>query len=77
MTDPADDLPSFAAALQELNTLVDELESDSMDVDDLADRVTRAAELVQFCRDRIDAARFSVEEVLVRLEPGDVASDDD
>ena len=76
MTDPADDQPGFAAALQELTALVDELESDSMDVDDLTDRVERAAELVNLCRERIDAARFSVEEVLVRLEPGDVPTAD-
>ena len=59
---------TFAAAMDELTTLVDELESDALDVDDLTARVARAADLVQWCRDRIDGARFSVEEVLVRLE---------
>lgn len=59
----------FGAAMDELTALVAELESDSLDVDELTDRVARAADLVQWCRDRIDAARFSVEEVLVRLDP--------
>ncbi len=74
MTDSADPVgapderPSFAAAMTELTTLVDDLESDALDVDDLSARVERAAELVQWCRDRIDAARFSVEEVLVRMD---------
>jgi exodeoxyribonuclease VII small subunit len=63
-----DDTQTFAAAMEELTSLVDELESDSLDVDDLTERVARAAELVRWCRTRIDAARFSVEEVLVRLE---------
>ncbi len=63
-----DDQLTFAAAMDELNGLVDELESDALDVDDLTSRVARAADLVQWCRDRIDVARFSVEEVLVRLE---------
>jgi exodeoxyribonuclease VII small subunit len=59
---------SFGDALEELTALVAELESDDLDVDQLTARVERAALLVQWCRDRIDAARFSVEEVLVRLE---------
>ncbi len=63
-----DEPDGFAAALSELNQLVDALESDDLDVDHLTERVARAAELVQWCRDRIDGARFSVEEVLVRLE---------
>ena len=66
--DLGDDQLTFAAAMDELNRLVDELESDALDVDDLTSRVARAADLVQWCRDRIDVARFSVEEVLVRLE---------
>jgi exodeoxyribonuclease VII small subunit len=68
VSDEPDDQLTFAAAMEELTTLVDELESDSLDVDQLTERVARAADLVQWCRDRIDGARFSVEEVLVRLE---------
>jgi len=68
-SDPGEEQLTFAAALHELNTLVGELESDVLEVDDLTERVARAADLVQWCRDRIDGARFSVEEVLVRLDP--------
>ena len=46
-----------------------ELESDSLDVDHLAERVARAAVLVERCRDRIDGARLPVEQILDRLEP--------
>lgn len=75
MSRPDDEQLTFAEAMQELTTLVDELESDDVDVDELTARVERAADLVQWCRERIDAARFSVEEVLVRLEPdGDEAA---
>ncbi len=71
MSDTGDDQLTFVAAMDELTTLVDELESDALDVDDLTARVARAADLVQWCRERIDGARFSVEEVLVRLEAED------
>ncbi len=77
MTQPDDATQSelegigFGDAMDELTALVAELESDELDVDQLTARVERAAVLVQWCRDRIDAARFSVEEVLVRLEEPD------
>lgn len=70
-TDEADQDLSFTAAMDELTELVAELESDALDVDDLTRRVARAADLVAWCRERIDGARFSVEEVLVRLEPAE------
>lgn len=69
---PAD---GFGAAMAELQRIVAELESDSLDVDELAARVERAAVLVAWCRDRIDATRFAVTEVLERLEAPEPAGD--
>lgn len=66
-----DDTPGFSAAMEELNGIVAELETDALDVDQLAARVARAAELVQLCRARIDGARFAVEEILAGLEGRD------
>ena len=68
------DEPGFAEAMAELNEIVAELESDALDVDHLAERVARAAQLVSLCRDRIDGARFAVEEILQVMDP---AEDDD
>ncbi len=67
----APDELGFAGAMAELESIVAELESDSLDVDLLAERVERAALLVGWCRDRIDGARFRVEEILERLDPTD------
>lgn len=58
----------FAGAMAEMERIVAELESDTVDVDRLAERVERAAVLVTWCRDRIDGTRFRVEEMLERLE---------
>jgi exodeoxyribonuclease VII small subunit len=69
----------FSAAMDELAAIVEELESDDLDVDLLAQRVERAAAIVEWCRDRIDGTRFRVEEILTRLDgPPDTpdASDD-
>ena len=62
-----DDAPSYAGMLQELETILAELERDDVDVDVLATRVARAAELVEACRSRIDRARMEVERVVATL----------
>lgn len=71
------DQPGFAEAMQELNEIVAELESDALDVDHLAERVARAAQLVTLCRERIDGARFAVEEILGGMEDRTPVDGDD
>jgi exodeoxyribonuclease VII small subunit len=63
--------PGYREALAELERILDELEGDAVDVDVLAARVKRAAELITLCRDRITAARVEVETVVADLERTD------
>ena len=66
----------YAEALAELEQILADIERDDVDVDALADKVSRAAELIAVCRDRHTAARIEVERVVVDLEsakPGDDA----
>ena len=65
MTEAITPEPGYADALAELERILRELDSDTVDVDVLATRVARASELIQFCRDRIAAARLQVDHVLL------------
>ena len=65
----------YAAALAELETILAEIEDDAVDVDVLAARVRRAAELLRVCRDRITAARDEVGQIVADLAP-DVDADE-
>jgi exodeoxyribonuclease VII small subunit len=58
----------YAAALTELEAILDELEAESVDVDALSVKVERAAELIRVCRERISAAAMKVEEVVADLD---------
>lgn len=58
--DPEPD--GYATAVTELESILREIENDDVDVDVLATRVTRAAGLIDFCRDRILAARSAVDD---------------
>lgn len=58
----------YAQALDELDEILRELEGSDVDVDRLADRVARAADLIALCRDRIGAARLRIDEVIADLD---------
>jgi exodeoxyribonuclease VII small subunit len=64
----------YGQALAELERILDEIEDDAIDVDVLAARVKRAAELLRICRDRIASARVEVTQIVADLEP--VTTDD-
>jgi exodeoxyribonuclease VII small subunit len=64
------DQPGYAAALSELDAILRELESSDVDVDRLADRVARAAELIAVCRSRITDARVRIDQVVADLDGG-------
>ena len=65
----------YAAALGELDSILSELEGSDVDVDRLADRVARAADLIALCRDRIGNARLRIDEVIADLDAGSQLGD--
>ncbi len=64
----------YQDALEELEGILAAIEEEQVDVDDLAVKVKRSAELIMLCRKRIEAASIAVEAIVEDLEPG--AQDD-
>ena len=64
MTPDTTDELGYADALEELEAILASLADDDIDVDVLATRVSRAAELIRVCRARVDAARMEVTEIV-------------
>ncbi len=67
-TAPSSEQPGYADALAELDSILRELESSDVDVDHLAERVARAAELIQLCRTKISSAQVRIEAVTADLD---------
>lgn len=67
---------SYTEMLAELEGILVELERDDVDVDVLAARVARAAELVEACRAKIDRAKMDVERVVASLADADAPGDE-
>lgn len=69
--EPQPPAASYADATAELDRILADLERDDLDIDLLADRVRRAAELLTWCRGRIRAAGDEVETVVTTLQSGE------
>ncbi len=59
---------SYHEALAELETILDAIEHDEVDLDELAQKVERAASLLSWCRDKIDRAELQVRRVVEALD---------
>lgn len=64
------DALSYRDAVTELEEILRDLEDDAADIDQLSQRVRRAASLIRLCQDRIAGARLEVEHVVADLALG-------
>lgn len=64
----SDKTPGYAEAYEELQALLADLESGEIDVDDLSIKVKRAAELIAFCRKRLEDTAVEVKKVVDSFE---------
>jgi exodeoxyribonuclease VII small subunit len=60
--------PRYAEAMEELETILEDLESESIEVDELASKVKRASQLIQLCRERLASTRLEIEQVVADLD---------
>lgn len=59
---------TYSLALTELEQITSEIESESIDVDTLTEKVKRAAYLIKFCRERLRNTEEEVKRVLSDIE---------
>lgn len=51
----------YQAALDELEAIVSEVESDTMDVDSLSEKIERALELIHHCRGKLRETETTIQ----------------
>jgi exodeoxyribonuclease VII small subunit len=61
--------PGFTAAMRELESILQRIEGDDLDIDRLADELKRATALLELCRGKIRRAELEVTEIVQKLEP--------
>ena len=60
---------TYNQAIAELEGIVGDIESEEVDVDALAEKVKRAAELIRFCKEKLRGTGAEVRKVLSEIEP--------
>lgn len=59
--------PGYQDAIDEIDTILRGIESDELDIDQLAPMVERAAHLIAICRERLTATDVRVADALEKL----------
>lgn len=59
---------TYTQAIAELETIVSEVENASIGVDELSEKVKRAAELIRFCRNKLTSTEKEVNSILKSIE---------
>jgi exodeoxyribonuclease VII small subunit len=67
MSDVEDQRPSFSEAIQELEAILQRVDSDTTDIDSLAGELQRATELLELCRGKIKKAEVEVHQIVQKL----------
>lgn len=62
---------TYADAFSELQQIVRELEEGEIGVDDLSEKVKRAAELIRVCKEKLQHTEEDVQQILKELEGSD------
>ena len=58
----------YKQAISELEKILKELENNDVDVDDLTEKVKRAAELIGICKEKLFHADTEIEKILQNLD---------
>jgi exodeoxyribonuclease VII small subunit len=59
--------PSYTTAFEELKEIVDQLENDSISVDELAEKMKRSTELMKICKDKLTKTEEEINKTIDEL----------
>ncbi|MDI6640693.1 MAG: exodeoxyribonuclease VII small subunit [Elusimicrobiota bacterium] len=59
---------NYSKALEELKSILEELENENIEIDDLSSKVKRSAELIKFCREKLKKTELEIEKILKEFE---------
>ncbi|WP_082016986.1 exodeoxyribonuclease VII small subunit [Hymenobacter sp. DG25B] len=59
---------TYRTAIEELETILRALETDTVDVDELTAKVQRSSELIRLCKQKLRAAEAAIDQVFDSLD---------
>lgn len=61
---------TYEKAYEELQQIISDIETGEISVDSLSEKVKKAAELIQFCKEKLTATENDVQKILEDLKAG-------
>jgi exodeoxyribonuclease VII small subunit len=65
-----EEAPSFRASMDELESILERIEGEEIDIDRLGEELRRATYLLELCRGKIRKAEVEVTQIVQSLEEG-------
>lgn len=59
---------SYGEAMQELQDIMSRIENEDLDVDILLEEVKKAANLIKFCKDKLQKTNVEIQKILDKIE---------
>jgi exodeoxyribonuclease VII small subunit len=69
------DAPSYKEAIEEIESIVEEIENEAVNVDILTERVKRAAFLIKYCKNKLKKTDDEIKKVLKEFEKEEEVAD--
>lgn len=63
-----DNKPTFNKAVEELEQILDQIESGDLDVDELTGKVKRASELLRLCQSKLRDTEEEIDKIIEEME---------
>jgi len=67
----------FGEAIEELEAILSQVEAEEIDIDELADQLKVAAEMLELCRSKIRRAEVEVTQIVQALEDAEAEADEE
>ena len=64
----ADKITNYKQAIEELEQILDQIENNEPDIDNLAEKVKRASELLTICKNKLYKTEEEVEKILKKID---------
>lgn len=58
---------TYGEAIEELQSILDKLESENMDVDELTEEIKKASALIKFCKGKLFKADAEIKKIIENL----------
>jgi exodeoxyribonuclease VII small subunit len=60
--------PTYKEAVEEIETILEKLETDELDVDELTQKVKRVSFLLKFCKEKLTGTEKEIQNIISEME---------